>query len=125
MVPPRTGHVKTAVCTAEQPCRAGPMDTGVAMADPPPGVLDVPADDTRRGPDTRYRALFEFLPDGILIADHESRYIDANAKICRMLGYARAELIGLTAVDIVVPAEAPHVAAAVASILETSDYQRE
>ena len=51
--------------------------------------------------EARYRALFEYAPDGIVIADSESNYIDANASMCRMLGYTRDELIGLHASDIV------------------------
>ena len=54
------------------------------------------AEEARRASEERYRTLFEYAPDGILIADPESYYIDANASICRMLGYARDELIGCT-----------------------------
>jgi len=49
-----------------------------------------------------YRALFEYAPDGILIADAQSYYLDANPSICNMLGYTRDELIGMHATDIVV-----------------------
>ena len=64
---------------------------------------------TLRAGDQRYLALFEYAPDGILIADCESFYLDANPSMCRMLGYSRDELIGLHASDIVAPAEiAPH-----------------
>ena len=73
----------------------------------------------------RYRALFDYAPDGIVIADRESRYIDANASICRMLGYAKNELIGLHASDIVVPAEVQHIDAALAAITESTGYHRE
>ena len=33
--------------------------------------------------EARYRALFEHAPDGIVIADSQSTYLDANASICR------------------------------------------
>jgi PAS domain S-box-containing protein len=79
----------------------------------------------RRTSDERYRALFEYAPDGIVVADRQGRYIDANASICRMLGYARDQLIGLESADIVVPAEVPHISAALASITGTSGYERE
>ncbi|MBC8116141.1 MAG: PAS domain S-box protein, partial [Candidatus Saccharimonas sp.] len=75
--------------------------------------------------DERYLALFEYAPDGILIADRQSRYIDANPSICRMLGYSRDELIGLNASDIVAPSEVGHIDSALASIIETADYHRE
>ena len=75
--------------------------------------------------DERYATLFAYAPDGILIADRESRYLDANPSMCRMLGYSRDELIGLHASDIVAPAETAHIAPALARIAETSEHHRE
>jgi PAS domain S-box-containing protein len=75
--------------------------------------------------DARYRALFEYAPDGILIADANSNYIDANASICAMLGYSHDELVGLHASDIVAPAEARHVAPALSIITTGGEYSRE
>jgi len=48
------------------------------------------AEEAVRDSEGRYRTLFEYAPDGIVIADAESTYIDANASISRMLGYATA-----------------------------------
>jgi len=73
----------------------------------------------------RYRALIEHAPDGILIADSGSTYLDANASMCRMLGYAREELIGLQARDIVMPEEIPHIEVALGVIKAHADYHRE
>jgi PAS domain S-box-containing protein len=78
-----------------------------------------------RKSEARYRALFENAPDGIVIADPQSYYVDANASICRMLGYTREELIGLHARDIVAPAEVPHIEPALSVIKARSDYHRE
>ena len=83
------------------------------------------AEQAQRTSEQRYRTLFEYAPDGIVIADRESRYIDVNASICRMLGYSREELIGLHAADIVAEAEICHIAPALRTITTTSDYQRE
>jgi two-component system cell cycle sensor histidine kinase/response regulator CckA len=80
---------------------------------------------TLRDSDQRYLALFDYNPDGILIADTQSYYIDANPSMCRMLGYTRAELIGLHASAIVAPEEHGHIAPALAQIKKRSDYQRE
>jgi two-component system cell cycle sensor histidine kinase/response regulator CckA len=55
-----------------------------------------------RADEARHRALFESAPDGIVIANPESYYLDANSTMCRMLGYTRDELVGLQASDIVV-----------------------
>jgi two-component system cell cycle sensor histidine kinase/response regulator CckA len=49
----------------------------------------------------RYRTLFEYAPDGIITADSDQYYLDANPSMCRMLGYTHTELIGLHASDIV------------------------
>lgn len=75
--------------------------------------------------ETRYRALFEHAPDGILIADAQSNYRDANASACRMLGYAREELVGLNAADIVIPSEVPYITAALDAIQTQPGYHRE
>src|SRR5882724_3049746 len=36
-----------------------------------------------RASEQRYRTLFEHAPDGIVIANAEARYIDANTSICQ------------------------------------------
>lgn len=53
----------------------------------------------------KYRMLMEQASDGILIADLEGRYVDANSKACEMLGYSRAELLNMTFNDLVAPGE--------------------
>lgn len=73
----------------------------------------------------RYRTLFDYAPDGIVVANRESYYLDANVSMCRMLGYDRNEFIGLHASDIVAPAEIPHIGAALSEISATSDHHRE
>ncbi|HEV3386365.1 MAG TPA: PAS domain S-box protein [Gemmata sp.] len=78
-----------------------------------------------RASDERYRKLFEHAPDGIVIADRESYYIDANESICRMLGYTREELIGLHASDIVAGEEIQEIEPALNAIKGNTDYHRE
>src|SRR4029079_8504858 len=53
----------------------------------------------------RTRDLVELAPDGIFLVDLEGRYIDVNSAACRMLGYARDEIIGKTIVDLIPPEE--------------------
>src|SRR5438128_2591018 len=55
----------------------------------------------------RNRTYFDLAPDGILVADPRGVYLDANPAICRMLGYARDELVGMQAADIVASSEPP------------------
>jgi PAS domain S-box-containing protein len=83
------------------------------------------AEDGLRASEARYRTLFEYAPDGIVIVDSKGYYLDVNASICRMLGYTRDEFIGLHASDIVAPAEIPHIGQALDVIKTKSDYQRE
>ncbi len=78
-----------------------------------------------RASEGQYRTLFEYAPDGILIATTESVYLDANASICQMLGYKREELIGLRGEDIVAPSETPNINPALETIKAHSDYHRE
>lgn len=73
----------------------------------------------------RYRTLFEEAPDGILICDPDSRYLDANTSICRMLGYKREEIVGMYAADIVATAELEYIAPALDTIKSGTDYHRE
>ena len=53
----------------------------------------------------RLRDLFEGVPDGIFIASPDGRYTDVNPAGCRLLGYAREDLVGRSIVDFVPPEE--------------------
>lgn len=75
--------------------------------------------------DSMYRALFEYAPDAIVIADQESYYIDANPSACKLLGYTREELVGLHASDIVTRAEVEHIQPALNEIKTAKNHSRE
>jgi PAS domain S-box-containing protein len=83
------------------------------------------SEEARRTSEARYRALFDYAPDGIVIADPNSYYLDANASACRMLGYSRSELMGLHATAIVIQTEIPHIETALGVIKARSAYHRE
>jgi len=74
--------------------------------------------------DERYRTLFNYAPDGIVIAERDGRFVDANSSACRMLGYTREELLKLDASDIVAASELQYVAPALHAITE-APYHRE
>lgn len=78
-----------------------------------------------RESDAKYRTLFEHAPEGILIADPESHYLDANAGICKLLGYTREELITLDATAIVAPEEFPHIESALETLESAAEHHRE
>ncbi len=75
--------------------------------------------------EARYRTLFDYAQLGIVLADAESYYIDANPSACEMFGYSRDEFIGLHAADIVVQTEVPHIDSALGQIHGRTDHQRE
>lgn len=54
-----------------------------------------------RESESRYRALIEQASDGIHTYDFEGNFIDANAKLCEMLGYTREELLRLNVRDLI------------------------
>lgn len=72
-----------------------------------------------------YRTLFEHAPVGILVADAQSYYVDANPGMCQMLGYAHDELVGLHASDIVTQTELSHIGPALDDIQSSQQYLRE
>ncbi len=74
----------------------------------------------KRVSDERYRALFEHAPDGILIVDADNRCVDANDRICRMLGYSREELTRLQLQDIIGGARVEQVTAALNETLASA-----
>jgi PAS domain S-box-containing protein len=83
------------------------------------------AEQARQLTEARYRALFDYAPDGIVIADPESTYLDANPSICRMLGYTRDELVGLHASKIVAQVEIAKIGVALNDIKTKSSHHRE
>ncbi|MEZ5292356.1 MAG: PAS domain S-box protein [Vicinamibacterales bacterium] len=73
----------------------------------------------------RYRALFDHAPDGILIADGGNHVRDANPGVCRMLGYTRDELVGMSTSRLVTADQRPHVAEVQAAVAAGEVYHRE
>jgi PAS domain S-box-containing protein len=55
----------------------------------------------------RVRNLVEQGSDGIFVADLDGRYTEVNSAGCRMLGYAREEIIGKTILDLIRPEDIP------------------
>ena len=63
-------------------------------------------EEQRKGQD-ELRELVESAPDGIFIADPDGRYLDVNAAGCRLLGYARDEIVGRSITEFVAPEDLP------------------
>ena len=47
------------------------------------------------------RHAFDALADPVLVADEESRYVDANIAACNLLGYTQEELLSKRVADVV------------------------
>ena len=73
----------------------------------------------------RTRELIELAPDGIFLLDLEGRYTDVNGAGCRMLGYARDEIIGKTIIESVPPEEVERVWQAREALLEGETHVAE
>lgn len=63
-------------------------------------------DEEGRPDDPRFRAVFENTAVGLAILDVEGRLVRSNPALCEMLGYAEAELRGMTLGDLVHPEDA-------------------
>lgn len=83
------------------------------------------AEKRTRESEARYRTLFEYAPDGILLCDPEGFYFDGNPSICRMLGYAREEMIGLHSRSIVAPQDLAMIEPALRELAQRLDHHRE
>ena len=79
----------------------------------------------RRETEKRYRTLFDYAPDGILIVGPDNIYVDANVSICRMLGYTSDELIGLAVPEIVAETDFERIDPALSVIRSNTDHHRE
>ena len=83
-----------------------------------PKLLEKSTEDLRRSEEhlrkaeLRARTVLESVPEGLLAADLRThRFVFANETFCRMLGYAREELLGLTPADILPAADLARVMA--------------
>ena len=75
--------------------------------------------------EAQWSSLVEQAPDGIFVADLDGRYTSVNDAGCRMLGYARDEIIGKTIVDLLPPADVPRLLDSKAALLEGSVHVAE
>ncbi len=63
------------------------------------------AEQALRKSEERYRTLMEQAPDPCAVANPDGRLIDLNEAVCKALGYARDELLGVHYTEILDPAE--------------------
>jgi PAS domain S-box-containing protein len=83
------------------------------------------AEQALRASEERSRKLFDYAPDGILITDAQSYYLDANAGMCRMLGYTRGEMTGMRASQFAAQIEATSIGSVLETLKGDADYHRE
>ncbi len=65
------------------------------------GVMFSAAIHRLRQSQQRLAVLFEQAPDGVFVADLSGTYTDVNSAACKMLGYTRDELVGMTIEDVI------------------------
>ncbi len=58
--------------------------------------------------EARFRAMFEHSAVGIGVMGLDRRIIDANPAICRIYGWSREEMIGMSAADVTHPEDNPY-----------------
>jgi PAS domain S-box-containing protein len=75
-----------------------------------PAALAASAASPAAAAEVRYRALFEALPDGLLILDDEGRCVDVNPGLCRLLDRSRDEILGALLSELAVPERAESIA---------------
>ena len=51
----------------------------------------------------RLQALFDSTQDAIFLTDDAMRFVDVNPAACKLLGYTKQELLGLTVIDVIPP----------------------
>nr|WP_245232245.1 EAL domain-containing protein [Thiorhodococcus minor] len=56
-----------------------------------------------RESEERYRTYIEHAPEGVFVADSAGRLVDVNPSACDMVGYASAELLGMSVTDLAPP----------------------
>jgi diguanylate cyclase (GGDEF)-like protein/PAS domain S-box-containing protein len=70
-----------------------------------------------------FRYVVDNAVDGFFIIDADRRFIEANAAMCRMFGYPRAEVVGMLPLDLVAEESRPELVAQMQSI-ETTEHRR-
>jgi PAS domain S-box-containing protein len=60
------------------------------------------AQEALRASENRFRSLFEFSPDGIVVTDREGKIREVNAQVMKVFGYDRSELLGQP-IEVLVP----------------------
>jgi PAS domain S-box-containing protein len=85
----------------------------------------IQSEKARRLSEERYLTLFECAPDGIVIANPNGDFLDANASICQMLGYVREELVGMNSSAVISEPDPSKIAQTREAIRARVRYPRE
>ncbi|HEU4617806.1 MAG TPA: PAS domain S-box protein [Gammaproteobacteria bacterium] len=81
---------------------------------------------TERAPTLdHFHALLDLAPDGVFVADREGRYTYVNEAGCRLLGYTRDELVGMTIMDLIPAQDLGRLADAKAQLMRGATHVAE
>ena len=64
------------------------------------------------------RSLIDLASDALFVSDLSGHYVEVNEAACRMLGYSRAELMGMTIMDLILPEDVDRLWKTQAGLLE-------
>jgi PAS domain S-box-containing protein len=81
------------------------------------------AETALRESEARYRSLFDYAPDGIIVIGETGSYLDINPSACAMLGYRRQDFIGLRGPDIIGKDQIPRIEEAANAIAAEGVYR--
>ncbi|MDV7188010.1 PAS domain S-box protein [Lutibacter sp. TH_r2] len=73
----------------------------------------------------KYRTLFEYAPEGILIANKDGWYIDANTVMCKMLGYTHKQITSFHSSEILIENEIKNINKALKTIISNKTHSKE
>jgi formate hydrogenlyase transcriptional activator len=83
------------------------------------------AETALRKSEEHFRLLVEQATDGILLADADGRYTDANSAGAQMLGYSREELLKLSICDVVAPGDVARISSEISRFAEGATIRSE
>ncbi len=78
-----------------------------------------------RESEERYRTYIEHAPEGIFVSDNHGRLVDVNPSACAMVGYTRAELLGMAIADLSSPDRVSEHSNALRQVLSSGRHELE
>ena len=109
----RSGKLRIKRCSAEKIDIAGRECVLIVFED----ITDYKAaEKALQESEANYRSIFVASMEAITVANREGRFEQVNEAACRMFGFTREELLGMSIFDVLAPEEAEHLAQLVGTL---------